>query len=158
MFVVYPALFPASAIQQPTNTTGPENGQLPKITGSINVTQATKNVVKDNLKVPFPEAVDIARKQITNGTLIGGQIGIIQGYLVYTFFAVNPGTHTGYLTIVDAGNGNVLYTSPGLQIGGDFSRIQESFGTHGLVGGFGHGPLGFGKWRAPWGFGGGIWH
>jgi hypothetical protein len=159
IFVVYPAIFPASAIQQLTNTTtGPENGQLPKITGSINVMQATKSVIKDNLKVPFPQAADIAGKQITNGTIIGGHLGIVQGYLVYTFFAVNSGTHTGYLTIIDAGNGKVLYTSPGLQMGGDFSGIQESLGPHGLAGGFGHGPFGFGQWRSPWGFSGGLWH
>ena len=63
IFVVYPAISSASAIQQqPTNTTtqGLGNGELPKVTGSINVMQVTKNVIKDNLKVPFSQAADIA--------------------------------------------------------------------------------------------------
>lgn len=169
IFVVYPAISSASAIQQqPTNTTtqGLGNGELPKVTGSINVMQVTKNVIKDNLKVPFSQAADIAGKQITNGTVIGGHIGVVQGYLVYTFFAVNPGTQTGYLTVVDAGNGKVLYTSPGQQIGGDSIGTYGAFGQqgpHGLAGGFGHEPMGFGPWRTPGGFmgdrdGDGLWH
>lgn len=169
IFVVYPAISSASAIlQQPTNTTtkGLGNGQLPKVTGSINVMQVTKNVIKDNLKVPFSQAADIAGKQITNGTVIGGHIGVVQGYLVYTFFAVNPGTQTGYLTVVDAGNGKVLYTSPGQQMGGDSIGTYGAFGQqgpHGLAGGFGHEPMGFGPWRTPGGFmgdrdGDGLWH
>jgi hypothetical protein len=168
IFVVYPAISSASAIQQTANTSaiGPGNGQLPKVTGSINVMQVTKNVIKDNLKVPFSQAADIAGKQITNGTVIGGHIGVVQGYLVYTFFAVNPGTHTRYLTVVDAGNGKVLYTSPGQQMGGDSIGTHGAFGQqgpHGLAGGFGHEPMGFGPWRAPGGFmggrdGDGLWH
>ena len=169
IFVVYPAISSASAIlQQPTNTTtkGLGNGQLPKVNGSINVMQVTKNVIKDNLKVPFSQAADIAGKQITNGTVIGGHIGVVQGYLVYTFFAVNPGTQTGYLTVVDAGNGKVLYTSPGQQMGADSIGTYGAFGQqgpHGLAGGFGHEPVGFGPWRTPGGFmggrdGDGLWH
>jgi len=163
VLAAYPAISFASAIQQqPANTTatsiGPGNGQLPKITGSINVLQLTKNVIKDNLKVPFSQAADIAGKQITNGTIVGGHIGVVQGYLVYTFFAVNPGTQTGYLTVVDAGNGKVLYTSPGQQMGGDSFEAHGAFGQQGprgpheLADGFGH-------WTAPGGFSGdGMWN
>lgn len=79
---------------------------------------------------------------------------------------MNPDTHTVNHSIIDAGNGKVLYTSPGQQIGGGFFGTQGviggAFGPHGLAGGFGHGPfgLGFGPWRAPGGFmgGAGFWH
>ena len=151
IFVVYPAITVASAVQ-PTNTTTMAlgyGGQLPNITGSVNVGQTAKSFIKDNLKVSFSQAADIAGKQITNGTVVGGHLGVVQGYLVYKFFAMNPTTHTGYLTIVDAGNGKVLYTSQGQQMGGGPSGIPGAMGgafgghpLHGLRGGFGHGPFG----------------
>ena len=153
IFVVYPAITVASAVQ-PTNTTTMAPGygvQLPNITGSVNVGQTAKSFIKDNLKVSFSQAADIAGKQITNGTVVGGHLGVVQGYLVYKFFAVNPTTHTGYLIIVDAGNGKVLYTSQGQQMGGS-SGTPEAMGgafggrpLHGGFrggGGFGHGPFG----------------
>ena len=171
IFVAYPTISSVYAVQ-PSNTTtaagiASGNSQIPRITGSINVLQTTKNIIKDNLKVSFSQAADIAGKQITNGTVVGGHLGVVQGYLVYTFFGVNPNTHTAYHTIIDAGNGKVLYTSPGQQMdrGGFFGRLGAlggAFGPHGLGAGFGHGPFGFGfgPWRAPGGFigGGGMWH
>ena len=72
--------------------------------------------------------------------------------------------------MIDAGNGKVLYTSPGQQMGGGglFGRLGVlgggfgPLGPHGLAGGFGHVPFGFGfgPWRGPGGFmgGDGIWH
>ena len=169
IFIAYPAISSVYAVQ-PFNTTAtagtvPGGSQVPKITGSINVMQTTKNVIKDNLKVSFSQAADIAGKQITNGTVVGGHLGVVQGYLVYTFFGVNPETHTAYHTIIDAGNGKVLYTSPAQQMGGGgffgMPRVlgPHGFGSlggpHGLAGGFGFGP-----WRALQGFmgGDGIWH
>lgn len=167
MFVAYPAISSASAIQSTNTTTNTAsgNGQFPKITGSINAVQTTKNFIKDNIKVPFSQAADIAGKHITNGTVVGGHLGVVQGYLVYTFFAVNPAAQTGYLTIVDAGNGKVLYTSQGQQIGiGSFgtSGALGPHGQHGPADKWEHGPFGFGPWRAQGGFfgggGGGMWH
>jgi hypothetical protein len=175
IFITYPAISSVYAVQSfnTTTTAGTDSGgsQIPKITGSINVVQTTKNVIKDNLKVSLSQAADIAEKQITNGTIVGGHLGVVQGYLVYTFFGVNPEMHTAYHTIIDAGNGKVLYTSPAQQIGGGgfFGMLGElggGFGSlgglHGLAGGFGHGPFGFGfgPWRALQGFmgGDGIWH
>ena len=174
IFVAYPAISSVYAVQ-PFNTTTAAavsgSSQLPKITGSINVVQTTKNIIKDNLKVSFSQAADIAGKQITNGTVIRGHLGVVQGYLVYTFFAVNTGTHTAYHTIIDAGNGKVLYTSPGQRVGGGggffgtpgvLGGAFGPLGQYGLAGGFGHGPFGFGfgPWRALGGFIGGdrIWH
>jgi hypothetical protein len=172
IFIAYPTISLAVYAVQPFNTTttaGTVSGgsQVPKINGSINVMQTTKNVIKDNLKVSFSQAADIAGKQINNGTVVGGHLGVVQGYLVYTFFGVNPETHAVYHTIIDAGNGKVLYTSPARQMGGGgFFGAPGAFGPfgslgpHGLAGGFGHGAFGFGPWSTPEGFigGGGIWH
>jgi hypothetical protein len=106
-----------------------ENSTMPKITGSVNVGDAIKNFTKDNQKVPFSAASATAEKQVTNGKVLGGHIGIAQGYLVYTFFVVNPENQTGYKVIVDPGNGQVIYTSQGNALG--------TFG-HGGPGMFGH--------------------
>jgi hypothetical protein len=120
--------------------------QLPTITGSVNAGQTVKNFIKDNLKVSFVQASEIAAKQIANGTIVGGHLGVVQGYLVYTFFIVNGQDHTGNLIIVDAGNGKILYTSQSQTIG---SFGPPMFGPFGLwrttgFGGFWHGP--FGPW------------
>jgi hypothetical protein len=168
IFIAYPAISSAVYAVQPFNTTtidGTVSGgsQVPKINGSINVMQTTKNLIKDNLKVSFSQAADIAGKQITNGTVLGGHLGVVQGYLAYTFFGVNPETHAVYHTIIDAGNGKVLYTSPALQMGGGgFFGAPGAFGPfgplgpHGLAGGFGHGPFGFGFGFGPWSTPGGF--
>jgi hypothetical protein len=128
------------------------NSTTSKITGSVNVADAIKNFTKDNQKVPFSAASATAEKQVTNGKVLGGHIGIAQGYLAYTFFVVNPENQTGYKVIVDPGNGQVLYTSEGNALG--------TFG-HGGPGMFGHGGPGmFGHDGAKWmrhgfnGFGG----
>ena len=115
--------------------------QLPTINGSINAGQTVKNFIKDNLKVSFVQASEIAGKQIANGTIVSGHLGVVQGYLVYTFFIVNGQDHTGHLIIVDAGNGKVLYTSQGQTIG---SFGPPVFGPFGLwrAAGFWHGSIG----------------
>ena len=126
----------AVEINQTINSAAP---QLPRFTGSVNVGQTLKNFMNNNVKVSFLEAASIAAKQITNGTIVGGHLGVVQGYLVYTFVATNAQSKTGFLTIVDAGNGHILYTS---------QSITSSLGPPMF------GP--FGLWRAA-GFGG-FWH
>ena len=116
-------------------------GQMPRITGSVDAGQITNNFIKDNLKITFSQASETAAKQIVNGTIVGGHIGVVQGYLVYTFFVINPQNHTGHLTIVDAGNGHVLYTSQGLPMNSFSPPIFVGFGPWGMnrFGGFWHG-------------------
>jgi uncharacterized membrane protein YkoI len=110
---------------------------MPQINGSISVANEASNFVNENVKVPFVAAAQTAQGQVTNGTVLGGHLGVVQGYLVYTFFVANTANQTGHVVVVDAGNGNVLYTSEG-----------QSFGS------FGH-PMMFGPWSGQ-GFGG--WH
>lgn len=171
MFIVYPAISSVYAVH-PFNTTTTADtllrgSQIPKITGSIDVLQSTNNITKN--KISFSQAADIAGKQVTNGAIVGGHLGVVQGYIVYTFFGVNLGTHTTYFTIIDAGNGKVLYTSSGQQMGGGglfgpFGLMRgpfTQFGPYGLTDGFGHGPFAFGYWSTPGGFmngGGRMWH
>ena len=154
-------LSPAIAtVNQTINSAAPGYTQLPKITGSINVEQTTTNLMRNNLKVSFLKASEIATKQIANGTIARGRLGVVQGYLVYTFFVLNPQDQTGHLTIVDAGNGKVLYTSQGLSRGsfgqspgfGPFDTFGPLVGR-GFGGGFWHGPFGP---RGFHGFGNGL--
>lgn len=138
-----------------------------KINGTINAGETVKNYIKDSIKIPFTSAASTAVKQITNGNIIGGHIDWISGFLVYKFIVVNPENETLHKVIIDPGNGQVLYTSPGIQMGEDFFGTPGvlgggfgPLGSHVLAGGFGHGPFEFGAWSTPGGFmgGGGIWH
>jgi hypothetical protein len=140
-----------------TNNTmmkGPFN--LPKINGSVNVVDNMKNFLKESTKIPFSQAAQTAEKQV-NGTVIGGHIGVIQGYLVYTFAVV--GNQTLYKTIIDAGNGQVLYTSQGHSVGsfgaGPFGHPRGPFGFG--FGGFGYGNNFFGHWDKSPNMGEGPW-
>lgn len=140
-----------------TNNTmmkGPFN--LPKINGSVNVVDNMKNFLKESTKIPFSQAAQTAEKQV-NGTVIGGHIGVIQGYLVYTFAVV--GNQTLYKTIIDAGNGQVLYTSQGHPVGsfgaGPFGHPRGPFGFG--FGGFGYGNNFFGHWDKSPNMGEGPW-
>jgi uncharacterized membrane protein YkoI len=109
---------------------------MPKINGSVSIANKASNFINENVKVSFVAAAQTAQRQVVNGTVVGGHLGVVQGYLAYTFFVADTSNQTGQLVVVDAGNGNVLYTSEG-----------QSFGF------FGH-PM-FGPWSGH-GFGG--WH
>ena len=102
------------------------------------------------LLAPFIKGAQTAQDQIANGTVLGGRIGVTQGYLTYTYFVMNPTNDTAHKVIVDAGNGQVLHTSEGKQIGSGAQSMFESFGQgrehKGFGGGGGFGPFG------------GFWH
>jgi uncharacterized membrane protein YkoI len=125
---------------------------LPQINGSVSVANETRNFINENVKVSFVQAAQTAQGQVTNGTVLGGHLGVVQGYLVYTFFVADTASQTGHLVIVDAGNGNVLHTSEGLSFGSfDHPMMFGLWGGHG----------GFGDWHGqgkPHWFGGGMWH
>jgi hypothetical protein len=123
---------------------------MPQINGSVSIANEASNFINENVKVSFVAAAQTAHGQVTNGSVLGGHLGIVQGYLVYTFFVADAANQTGHLVIVDAGNGNVLYTSESQSLG--------SFGHPMMFGAWsGHG---FGDWHGlgnRHGLGGGIW-
>ena len=123
---------------------------MPQIYRSVSLANEASNFINENVNVSFVEAAQTAQGQLTNGTVIGGHLGVVQGYLVYTFFVANTANQTGHLVVVDAGKGNVLDTSEG-QPFGSFGHPMM-FGPSG-----GHG---FGEWHGsgkPHWFGGGMW-
>lgn len=140
-------------------------GEMPKINGSVNVRDGIKNFFVENAKTSFLTGVQSAQGQIANGTVLGGHIGLTQGYLTYTYIVANPTNDTVHRVIIDAGNGQVLHTSEGKQIGSLGKSMFEPYGQErgnegfggGWFGPFGHG---FGPFHNSGGFGpfGGFWH
>jgi hypothetical protein len=124
---------------------------MPKINGSVNVGDGIKNFFAENAKTPFITGAQTAQEQIANGTLLGGHIGVTQGYLTYTYFVVNPTNDTAHKVIIDAGNGQVLHTSEGKQIGSGAQSMFGSFEHRKGHEGFGGSGGGFGPF-------GGFWH
>lgn len=112
---------------------------MPQINGSASVANETSNLINENVRVPFVAVAQTAQVQVTNGTVLGGHLGVVQGYLVYKFFVANTANQTGHLTVIDAGNGDVLYTSE--------SQPLDSFG-HSMYGR--SGGHGLGGWDRPW--------
>jgi hypothetical protein len=115
---------------------------IPQINGSVSVANETSNFINENVRVPFIAAAQTAQGQVTNGTVFGGHLGVVQGYLIYKFFVANTANQTGHLTVIDAGNGDVLYSSEGQPLG----SFGHSSSMYGHLGG-GHG---YGRWDGPW--------
>jgi uncharacterized membrane protein YkoI len=134
------------------NTDIHEQGRIPQINGSINVKDNIKNFLKENIKIPFISAAETAQKQIANGTVLGGHLGQTQGYLTYTYFIIDPVKETVQKIIIDAGNGQVLYTAEGQHMD-SFSQLPMS-GPLGVE--KGHGSFD-GPWKGHRLFGG-FWH
>jgi uncharacterized membrane protein YkoI len=70
-----------------------------------------ENSVKNNQKMSFQQALEIAVKKTANGTVIVVHLGVVQGYLVYVFYIGNIQNKISYLTLVDPGNGHFLYNN-----------------------------------------------
>src|SRR5918911_5592932 len=62
---------------------------MPQINGSVSLANDASNFINENVKVSFVQAAQTAQGQVTNGTVIGGHLGVVQGYLVYTFFVAD---------------------------------------------------------------------
>jgi hypothetical protein len=150
-------------INETTNAS--QYGEMPKINGSVNVRDGIKNFFAENAKTSFITSAQTAQGQVANGTVLGGHIDATQGYLTYTYIVVNPTNDTVHNVIIDAGNGQVLHTSEGKQIGSLRKSMFEPFGQErgyeefggGWFGLFGHG---FGPFHNDGGFGpfGGFWN
>jgi uncharacterized membrane protein YkoI len=80
------------------------------IDGSVNITEQVADQILSSAEVEFPEAATIAADAVDNGKVLGGNLGVIEGFLVYSFRVVDDDNRI-YSVIVDAGNGDVLHTS-----------------------------------------------
>ena len=123
---------------QETNSTqlNPMRTEIPQLNGSVNVREQSNQFIQDNVQVPFATALETAQTEVGNGTAISGNLGVVQGYLVYIFRLANFDAQTSRTVIVDAGNGAVLHTSGdmplyfgGLGCGGG-GHHKGFFGNH----------------------------
>ena len=114
---------------------------IPQLNGSVNVLEQSNKFIQDNVRVPFATALQSAQTEVGNGTAISGNLGVVQGYLVYIFKLANFDAQTSHTVIVDAGDGSVLYTSGDMPLffGGGLGCRGGGFG-----GGGGH-HIGFGN-------------
>ena len=128
------SIAPHEIFAQETNSTQPNPMQMeiPTLNGSVSVQQQANQFIQDNVRVPFSTALETAQAQVGNGTAISGHLGVVQGYLVYTFKLANSDAQTSRIVIVDAGNGAALYTS------GDMPLFFGGLGCSGRGGGGGH--------------------
>lgn len=120
---------------------------VPQINGSVSVANETSNFINENAG-SFVTAAETAQGQVDNGRVLGGHLSVVQGYLVYAFFVANTTNQTGHMVVVDAGNGEVLYTSEGHALG-SFGPMSGHWGGHGYGGSHG-GPWkghNWGMWR-----------
>jgi len=125
---------------QQTNSTqlNPMRTEIPQLNGSVNVREQSNQFIQDNVQVPFATALETAQAQVGNGAAISGNLGVVQGYLVYIFKLANFDAQTSRTVIVDAGNGSVLYTSGDMPLyfgglgcgGGDGGHHKGFFGNH----------------------------
>lgn len=125
---------------QQTNSTqlNPMRSEIPQLNGSINVREQSNQFIQDNVQVPFATALETAQAEVGNGTAISGNLGVVQGYLVYIFKLANFDAQTSRTVIVDAGNGSVLYTSGDMPLyfgglgcgGGGGGHHKGFFGNH----------------------------
>lgn len=133
------------------NSSNPQamaSGAMPQLKGSINLRDAAKAFLSDNVKVPFSTALTTAQGAVSNGTVIGGRLAVAQGYLAYAFKVANFDAGTSRMVMVDAGNGSVLYASGDmpLHFGGGFGGhgygcARGHFGPHGMMNWSGKAPM-----------------
>ena len=56
-----------------------------QINASVSIANETNNLINEKVNVSFVEAAQTAQGRVSNGAVYGGQLGIVWGYLVYTF-------------------------------------------------------------------------
>ncbi|HEX6067270.1 MAG TPA: hypothetical protein VFZ05_00590 [Nitrososphaera sp.] len=118
-----------------------ERAGMLEITGTVNVKENAREFMNESVKVSFVDAATTAQAEVEGGKVLGGHIGVVQGYLVYNFIVADASGETVYKVIVDVGNGEVLYKSDGSEFG------SMMFGHRGFgLGGFGHGKHFGGAW------------
>ena len=147
---IFSPLVSTMAQQQLQNQHGETNATIlnqykkePTVNGSVSITSNIVNFIKENTKILFIDAAETAQQQIVNGTVLGGHLGVSQGYLTYTYLVANPSDNTIHKIIIDGGNGQVLSTSEGTSLESLFGQSRHA---------------GFGHWKGHHGIVGELWN
>jgi uncharacterized membrane protein YkoI len=86
--------------------------EMPDIQGSIDL----REILTATVKTEFSDAANAAASSVDGGMVLNGGLGVHQGYYVYNFQVMDKENKVHHV-IVDAGNGKVLYTSEGIDMG-----------------------------------------
>jgi uncharacterized membrane protein YkoI len=149
--------------------------QQVNITGSIPIQSTISQALRSEIQVAIDEALTIAQNTVgtNSSSVVAAFLSPLKGFLVYNIGVISA-NNTLYKVIVDPGNGQVLYTSEGRQIGSInhlvFGPFQYEKGYDGSGSGHGKGEFGHkfsggglsGHWKGhAEGYGqdgGGFWH
>ena len=91
-----------------------EYGQftIPEISGTIQITEESKDY-SDKSPIALSVAMAVSENSVENGKAMWGKLDVVQGFLVYKI-GVLADDDTFYQSVVDAGNGALLYVSDGV--------------------------------------------
>ena len=157
--------------QDTANITKKQQQQQVNITGSIPIQSTISQALRSEIQVPMDEALTTAQNAVgTNSSVVRAFLSPLKGFLIYNIGVISA-NNTLYKVIVDPGNGQILYTSEGRQIG-SINQLMSGPFEHGKGYGSGHGKGEFGHkfgsgglsghWKGPGeGYGqggGGFWH
>lgn len=121
------------------------------ISGSIPLQSIVSQALRSEIQVSMAEAITTVQNTTgENSSVVAAYLSPLQGFLVYNIGVIDA-NNTLYKSIVDPGNGEILYTSEGRQLD-SFHHLMPGLYGHGKEfgheRGFGHGGGGqFGDWK-----------
>ena len=121
------------------------------ISGSIPLQSIVSQALRSEIQVSMAEAITTVQNTTgENSSVVAAYLSPLQGFLVYNIGVIDA-NNTLYKSIVDPGNGEILYTSEGRQLD-SFNHLMPGLYGHGKEfgheRGFGHGGGGqFGDWK-----------
>ena len=86
--------------------------EIPEISGTITITEQSDDY-SDKAQIVLSVAMAVAENSVENGKAMWGKLDVVQGFLVYKI-GVLANDDTYHKVLVDAGNGESLYTSEGI--------------------------------------------
>ncbi len=134
---------------EPANMT--EKSRQLNISGSIPIQSTVSHALRSEIQVSMVEAITTVQNTAgENSSVVAAYLSPLQGFLVYNIGVIDA-NNTLYKSIVDPGNGEILYTSEGRQLDSFQHLMPGPYGNGKEFGherGFGHSGGGqFGDWK-----------
>jgi hypothetical protein len=134
---------------EPANMT--EKSRQQNISGSIPIQSTVSQALRSEIQVSMVEAITTVQNTAgENSSVVAAYLSPLQGFLVYNIGVIDA-NNTLYKSIIDPGNGEILYTSEGRQLDSFQHLMPGPYGNGKEFGherGFGHSGGGqFGDWK-----------
>jgi hypothetical protein len=134
---------------EPANMT--EKSRQLNISGSIPIQSTVSQALRSEIQVSMVEAITTVQNTAgENSSVVAAYLSPLQGFLVYNIGVIDA-NNTLYKSIIDPGNGEILYTSEGRQLDSFQHLMPGPYGNgkeFGHESGFGHSGSGqFGDWK-----------